>query len=53
MKLPQIDLSKLPDLETVTGMFGSTTNVMPGHNDTIIILATVVYESSQPTQSFF
>ncbi len=46
MKFPKIDLSSLPDLETLTGVFGSLRT--PGHDDTIIVLATLVYESSPP-----
>ena len=45
MKLPKIDLSALPDLDTLTGMFGSLTYQLPGHDDTVVILATFVYES--------
>ena len=45
MKLPKIDLSALPDLDTLTGLFGSLTADMPGHDDTVVILATFVYES--------
>ena len=46
MKLPKIDLASLPDLNAAIGMFGSMRTDNPGHNDTIVILATVVYESS-------
>ncbi|QZH75346.1 MAG: hypothetical protein JY451_01585 [Erythrobacter sp.] len=50
MKFPKLDLSSLPDLETLTGVFGTTTTPGgPGHNDTIIILATLVYDSAPPT----
>lgn len=45
MKLPKIDLSALPDLDTLTGMFGSLTYQLPGHDDTVVILATFVYDS--------
>lgn len=45
MKLPLIDIAKLPDLETLTAMFGRTKP--PGHDDTIIVIATVVYDSGQ------
>ena len=45
MKLPKIDLSALPDLDTLTAMFGSLTYQMPGHDDTVVILATYVYDS--------
>jgi hypothetical protein len=51
MKLPMIDLSKLPDLSTLTGMFGTTTQ--PGHDDTIIVIAAVVYESNPPGSGLF
>ena len=46
MTMPKIDLSSLPDLDTLTGLFGSFSQVSrPGHDDSIIIIATVVYES--------
>jgi len=45
MQLPKIDLSFLPDLDTLTGMFGSLTYQLPGHDDTVVILATFVYDS--------
>ena len=44
MNLPKIDLASLPDLEQLTGMFGSMRG--PGHNDTIIVIATVVWDSN-------
>ncbi len=46
MKLPKIDLASLPDLEKLTGLFGTTQQ--PGHDDTIIVIATVVYDSCPP-----
>ena len=45
MNLPKIDLSLLPDLDTLTGLFGSLNPQLPGHDDTVVILATFVYES--------
>ena len=45
MELPKIVLSALPDLDTLTGMFGSLTYQLPGHDDTVVILATFVYDS--------
>jgi hypothetical protein len=45
IELPRIDLSALPDLDTLTGLFGSLAADMPGHDDTVVILATFVYES--------
>ena len=47
MKLPKIDLSALPDLDTLTGFFGSFAG-SPGHDDSIVILATFVYEVAPP-----
>ena len=51
MKLPKFDLSSLPDLDTLTGLFGTTQT--PGHNDTIIVLATLVYDSAPPPPGLF
>jgi len=47
MQLPVIDLSKLPDLAHATGLFGSLKH-MPGSDDSIVILATFLYESVPP-----
>lgn len=50
MQLPHIDLSLLPDLDIATGVFGSmlaTGTVKPGHDDTIVVLATFVFEVTQ------
>ena len=46
MKLPKLDLSALPDLDTLTGLFGSLSADGPGHDDTVVILATFIYETS-------
>jgi hypothetical protein len=47
MNLPRIDLSALPDLDTLTGVFGSFAGGrMPMHDDSIVILATFVYETT-------
>ena len=46
MNLPAIVLTKLPDLEMLTGLFGSLKR--PGHDDTIIVLAAIVYDSAPP-----
>jgi len=49
MNLPRIDLSALPDLSTLTGMFGSLANGQgPGHDDSIVILATFLYDAQPP-----
>ena len=51
MKLPKNDLASLPDLNQLTGMFGSMRT--PGHDDTVIVLATIVYESSHQGGNLF
>ena len=48
MNLPMIDLSALPDLSTLTGMFGSLAERSPGHDDSIVILATFIYDVNPP-----
>ena len=45
MNLPKIDLASLPDLETLTALYGAMRH---GHNDTIIVLAAIVFESAPP-----
>lgn len=45
MNLPKIDLASLPDLETLTALYGAMRHGH-GHNDTIVALAAIVYESS-------
>lgn len=47
MKFPKIDLTSLPDLDTLTGVFGALRHG-PGSDDTIIVLAAIVYESAPP-----
>lgn len=46
MNLPLIDISLLPDLHTLTGVFGSMLARNPGHDDSIVVLATYVFEST-------
>ncbi|VVT11793.1 hypothetical protein [Erythrobacter sp. EC-HK427] len=62
MKFPKIDLSSLPDLGTLTGMFGSIADPtsptdpgpgLPGPDDTIVVLATLVYDSAPPSGGLF
>ena len=48
MNLPKLDLAMLPDLNLLTGLFGSIRTSTPGHNDTIVVLATIVYETQPP-----
>ena len=51
MNLPKIDISALPDLETLTGLFGTLTDAarVQGSDDTIVILMTFLFELN-PTQ---
>lgn len=46
MNLPKIDLSLLPDLDTLVGLFGSLRIDGPGHDDTVLVAATFIYETS-------
>ena len=49
MHLPKLDLAALPDLSTLTGMFGSLADGRtPGHDDSIVILATFIYDAQPP-----
>lgn len=48
MDLPKIDLSFLPDLGSLVGLFGSG-NAQAGHDDRIVILMTYLYEVFPPT----
>ena len=45
MTLPTIDLSSLPDLPMLTGLFGSLADgPCAGHDDSIVILGTFIYD---------
>lgn len=48
MKLPKIDLASLPDLDTLTGVYGSVKSALGMHDDTIIVMATMLYERRPP-----
>ena len=51
MNLPKIDISSLPDLDTLTGIFGSLKNwdlALAGSNDLIIVLMVYLYEIAPP-----
>lgn len=43
MDLPKIDLSLLPDLQTLTGLFGSGHIGLAGTDDRIVIMMTYLY----------
>ena len=46
MKLPKIDISALPDLETLTGVFGSLANPIRAmeSDDSVVVIMTYVYD---------
>jgi len=48
MDLPKIDLSFLPDLDKLTGVFGSLTDFARAvsSDDTLIVLMSFLYESN-------
>lgn len=50
MKLPTIDLSSLPDLDTVTGLFGSLLDHSADvySDDAIVVLMAFLYELLPP-----
>ncbi len=51
MNLPKIDIAALPDLDTLTGLFGTLADAarVQSSDDTIVILMTFLYELN-PTQ---
>jgi hypothetical protein len=46
MNLPQIDISSLPDLDSLTGLFGTLMDArrVLESDDSIVVLMTFVYE---------
>ena len=46
MNFPKIDLSALPDLQTLTGAFGSllTPGKIDGSDDSMIVMMVYIYE---------
>jgi hypothetical protein len=50
MNLPKLDISALPDLDTLTGVFGSLTNPVPalGSDDTIVVIMVFIYDALHP-----
>lgn len=55
MNLPSIDISSLPDLGSMTGMFGSLSDVATAFtDDRIIAIMVYIYETIPPDpQGFF
>lgn len=51
MNLPKIDLSALPDLDTVSGLFGSLldTSGQVYSDDSIVVLMAYLYELIPPS----
>jgi hypothetical protein len=47
MTLPKLELSALPDLTTLTGLFGSLADGR-FHDDSIVVLATFLYDANPP-----
>lgn len=54
MNLPKIDLATLPDLDVLTGLFGSLAEGFRStySDDTIIDIMTFLYETVPPQQVF-
>ena len=49
MILPKLALAALPDLSTLTAVFGTLADgLRAGHDDSIVILATFLYEAHPP-----
>ena len=49
MQLPKIDLSALPDLDQLTGVFGSLGQQAGGwSDDTLIVIMVFVYDTIKP-----
>jgi hypothetical protein len=48
MILPKLALAALPDLSTLTGMFGSLAGGNHAHGDSIVLLATFIYDAQPP-----
>ena len=49
MNLPTIDISSLPGLDTVTGLFGSVLASGPATDDSLIVMMVYVYDVTQGT----
>lgn len=49
MNFPKIDIASLPDLDTLTGAFGSLSDLATAHtDDSIIAIMVFVYEAIPP-----
>ncbi|MBN8502544.1 MAG: hypothetical protein J0M19_15560 [Sphingomonadales bacterium] len=49
MNLPKIDIATLPDLDNLTGVFGSVSQAIPSlvSDDNVVIIMVFVYEVLQ------
>lgn len=50
MAFPKIDISALPGLDSVTGMFGSIVDGGP-YNDKILAIMVYVYDAAPPPEA--
>jgi hypothetical protein len=48
MQLPKIDLSSLPDLDQLTGVFGSLKAEGGWSDDTLITIMVFIYDTIKP-----
>jgi len=50
MNLPKLDISALPDLDQLTGVFGSLANPIRamGDDDTIVVIMVFIYDALHP-----
>lgn len=49
MNLPKIDISSLPGLDQVSGLFGSLVASAGGLDDTIVVIMVYVYDTTHQT----
>ncbi len=51
MNLPKIDITTLPDLDVMTGLFGSLHHQVQAYSDdSIVMLMTIIFEVLSPTR---
>ena len=52
MNLPKIDISALPNLDQLTGMFGSLHHqIQAQSDDTIVIMMTFIWDLLEPSKT--
>lgn len=54
MDLPKLDIAALPNLDTLTGLFGSLAEAggLQRQDDSVLVLITFLYESEALTKLF-